>query len=103
MRRAWIMEASRKACAAPDGAAGPFFGTDGICATGPAGGFDFGQDNAQAAVVAATRGDLRSRLHLRIDQPHLAALLERDDLLEAFGEVELEIVPLGPAEMRRAQ
>src|SRR5262249_26813983 len=43
------------------------------------------------------------RLHLRIDQPHLAAVLECHDLLEAFPEVELEIVPFGPAEMRRAQ
>src|SRR5690349_21207292 len=43
------------------------------------------------------------RLHLRIDQPHLAAVLERHDLLEALCEVELEIVPFGPAEMRRAQ
>ena len=31
------------------------------------------------------------------------ALLELDDLLEALAEIELEVVPFRPAEMRRAQ
>jgi len=44
-----------------------------------------------------------ARLDLRIGEPHLAALLEGHDLLERFGEIELEIVPFGPAQMGRAQ
>src|SRR3982074_3202962 len=42
-------------------------------------------------------------LDLRVREAHLAALLEGHDLLERFGEIELEIVPFGPAQMRRAQ
>src|SRR5687767_1914956 len=46
---------------------------------------------------------LRPRFDRRVAQPQRLALLELDDLLEALAEIELEIVPFRPAEMRRAQ
>src|SRR4029078_4464666 len=45
----------------------------------------------------------RPRLHRVIAQSQRLTLFEPDDLLEALAEIELEVVPLRPAEMRRAQ
>ena len=45
----------------------------------------------------------RPRLHRRIAETKFLAVLEPDDLLEAFAEIKLEVFPLRPAEMRRAQ
>src|SRR5436190_9374291 len=44
-----------------------------------------------------------ARLHCRIAETKFLALLELDDLLEAFAEIKLEVVPLRPTEVRRAQ
>src|SRR6185369_14966353 len=46
---------------------------------------------------------LRPRLHRRVAEAERLALLEPGDLLEALAEIKLEVVPLRPAEMRRAQ
>src|SRR5262249_54874254 len=52
--------------------------------------------------TAMTR-PLSPRLHLWIGKPQLLALLISDDLLEGFAEIEIEIVPFGPSEMRHAE
>src|SRR5215813_181351 len=44
-----------------------------------------------------------SRLNAGISQPQRQSALERDDLLERFAEIELKVLPLGPAEMGRAE
>src|SRR5262245_22707718 len=44
-----------------------------------------------------------SRSHGRVCQPQRHSALVCDDLLERLAEIELEIVPFGPAEMGRAQ
>src|SRR5262249_47770629 len=43
------------------------------------------------------------RLHVRVRKPQLLAFLVGDDLLEGLAEIEIEIVPFGPTEMRHAQ
>src|SRR4051812_3629289 len=39
----------------------------------------------------------------RVGEAQLASLGEGDDLLEAFAEIQLERLPFGPAQMRRAE
>src|SRR5262245_4882558 len=48
-------------------------------------------------------GPSNARLDLRVGEAQRLALLERHDLLEGLAEIEFEIVPPGPAEMRCAQ
>src|SRR5439155_16830814 len=50
-----------------------------------------------------TVASLHSRLHVWICQAHREALLVCRDLLKRLPEIELEVRPFGPAEMRRAE
>src|SRR5689334_2571452 len=50
-----------------------------------------------------SRYSCRPHSHVRIGEPQRKPLFIGDDLLERLAEIEFEIVPFRPAEMRRAE
>src|SRR5215470_2171903 len=67
-----------------------------MCGSSPRMTTQFGMEAHQAPSST-------SRLHGRIPQPEGKTVLIRDDLLERLAEIELKVLPLGPAEVGRAE